>query len=115
MKKLAKGFQELIEDKNYYSREWKEGNKWSFNISTKKEPWSLSLANTRQVKLKKVVEGNKEEDQTTTPIILEIINSSRRNSFDGTKDGLKSCKDKKERRTKTSSKDHHKGWCKKLF
>ncbi len=82
---------------------------WSFSKSTKKEPSSWGLANTRQVKLKKVVEGNKEEDQTTTPIIHEITNSSRGNSFDGTKDGLKSCKDKEEGRIETSSKDHHKG------
>jgi hypothetical protein len=61
MKKLTKGFQELVENKSYYSREWKEGDKWSFSKSTKEEPSSWGLANTRQVKLKKVVEVNKEE------------------------------------------------------
>jgi hypothetical protein len=59
MNKLANGFQDLIENKNYYSKERKEGDKWGFSRSTKKEPSSWSLANTRQVKLKKVVEGNK--------------------------------------------------------
>ncbi len=83
---------------------------WSFNISTEDEPSSWGLANTRQVKLWKVVERNKKEDQTTTLTIHEIIDS-RRISYEGIKDGFKSCKDKKEGRIETSPRDHHKNLC----
>jgi hypothetical protein len=67
----------------------------SFSISIEDKPPSWGLTNTRQVKLWKVVEGNKEEYQTTTLTIHEIIDS-RGIGFEGTKDGLKSFKDKKK-------------------
>jgi hypothetical protein len=40
---------------------------WSFSISTKEEPPSWGSISIGQVKLEKVIEGNIEEDQTTTP------------------------------------------------
>ncbi len=104
MKKLAKEFQEnkcfSWKQKLLLSRDWEDGDKWSFSKSIEKEPPSWGSANTRQIKLRKVVERNKEENQTTTPTIHEITNSSRGNSFDGTRDGLKSCRDRKKKRLK---------------
>jgi hypothetical protein len=75
MKRLAQ--QELVKHKSYYSKEWKEGDNWSFSKSTKEETSSWGLINTRQVQLKKVVKGNFLKNQTTTPIIHEIIDSSK--------------------------------------
>jgi hypothetical protein len=83
----------LVEDKNYYSREWKEEDRWSFSKSIKKEPPPWSSIDTRQVKPWEVVERNKEENQTTTLATHEVPNS-RGISFEGIRDGEGSCKDK---------------------
>jgi stalled ribosome alternative rescue factor ArfA len=100
----------LAKKKSYYSREWKEGNKWSLSTSIKEEPRPWGSANTWQVKPWEVVEGNI-KDQTTTPTIHEII-YSKRISFEGIRDGEGSYKDKEERRIETPLEDYHKGWCK---
>ncbi len=100
----------LVEDKNYYFGEW-EGDMWSFSRNIKEEPPPWGSTNTWQVKPWEVVEGNKEENQTTTPTTHEVPNS-RGINFEGIRNGEGSCKDGKEGRTKTLLRDYRKGWCK---
>ncbi len=97
-----------IEDKSYYSRKWEEGDKWNLSRSTEEEfpPWGS--IDTWQVKPWEGVEENKEEDQTITPTIHEIT-YSRGTSSERTRDDEGSCRDEKERRIKTPSRDYHKG------
>jgi hypothetical protein len=83
----------LVENKSYYSREWEKGDRWSFSKSIKEEPPPWSSIDTGQVKPWKVVEGNKEENQTTTLATHEVPNS-RGINFEGIRDGEGSCKDK---------------------
>jgi hypothetical protein len=92
----------------------KKGDKWSLSRSTKEEPQPWSSTNTWQVKPWEVVEGNKKEDQTTTPTTHEVIDS-RGTSSKGIGDGEKSCIDGEEGRVETSSRDYHESYCKNQF
>jgi hypothetical protein len=59
MCQLRIGITTLKDEKNYYSKRWKEGDKWSFNISIKEEPPQWGSIDTWQVKPWEVVEGNR--------------------------------------------------------
>ncbi len=48
----------LVEDKSYYSREWEEGEMWSFGRSIEEESPSWGSIDIEQVKPWKVVEVN---------------------------------------------------------
>jgi len=102
----------LVENKSCYSGKWKKGDKWNISRSIEKEPWPWGLVDTWQVKPWKVVEGNREADQTTTLATHEITHS-RGTNFEGIGDGEGNCKDGEEGRAKTLSGDYHEGWCKK--